>query len=103
MQHGSAFMADCFQNQFRFFGMAPSFAFFRPPASNGAAEHLDRTLKEQIVFSRVYQNAEEVSTDVRAYFERYNQHWLLARNGDPRLAKTRRLWMAAAVATPDAA
>lgn len=96
-------MSEHVQNQFRFFGMALNFAFVRPPESNGAAEHLDRTLKEQIVFGRVCQNAEEVSTAVRAYFERYNQHWRLARNGDPRPAKTRRRWMAAAVATHEAA
>lgn len=101
--HGSAFMADYFQNQLKFFGMTPSFAFVRQPETNGVAERFIRTLKEQIVFGRIYQDIEEVRAAVRAYFERYNQHWLLAKNGYRSPAETRRRWMAAAVATQEAA
>jgi putative transposase len=36
--HGSAFMADHFQNQIKFWGMAPSFAFVGEPETNGVAE-----------------------------------------------------------------
>ena len=101
--HGSPFMSGYFQNQLKFFGMAPSFAFVRQPETNGVAERFIRTLKEQIVFGRIYQNAEEVRAAVRAYFERYNQHRLLAKNGDRSPAETRRNWMAAAATTHQAA
>ena len=73
--HGSPFMSEHFQNQLRFFGMAPSFAFVREPETNGVAERFIRTLKEQIVFGRIFQDIEEVRTAVRTYFDRYNQHW----------------------------
>jgi transposase InsO family protein len=101
--HGSAFMSDYFQKQLKFFGMAPSFAFVRQPETNGVAERFIRTLKEQIVFGRVYQNIEEVRAAVRAYFERYNQHWLLEKNGYRSPAETRRNWMAATITTHKAA
>ena len=94
--HGSPFMSEHFQNQLKFFGMAPSFAFVREPETNGVAERFIRTLKEQIVFGRIYQDIEEVRAAVRAYFDRYNQHWLLEKNGYRSPAETRRNWMAAA-------
>lgn len=101
--HGSAFMSEHFQNQLRFFGMTPSFAFVRQPETNGVAERFIRTLKEQIVFGRIYQDIEEVRTAVRAYFERYNQHWLLEKNGYRSPAETRRNWMASTITTHAAA
>ncbi len=36
--HGSAFMADVFQKQIRFWGMAPSYAFVAEPETNGCIE-----------------------------------------------------------------
>jgi len=93
--HGSAFMSEHFQNQLTFFGMAPSFAFVREPETNGVAERFIRTLKEQVVFGRIYTDIEDVRAAVRAYFQRYNQHWLLEKNGYRSPAETRRNWMAA--------
>ena len=86
-----------------FFGMAPSFAFVREPETNGVVERFIRTLKEQIVFGRIYQNIDEVRTAVRTYFERYNQHWLIEKNGYRSPAETRRDWMAATITTQEAA
>jgi putative transposase len=101
--HGSPFMSEHFQNQLRFFRMASSFAFVREPETNGVAERFIRTLKEQIVFGRIFQDIEEVRTAVRTYFDRYNQHWLLEKNGYRSPAETRRNWMAATIATHEAA
>src|SRR5512144_691888 len=101
--HGSPFMSEHFQNQLKFFGMAPSFAFVRQPETSGVAERFIRTLKEQIVFGRIFQDIGEARAAVRAYFYRYNQHWLLEKNGYRNLAETRRNWMAAAVTTHEAA
>ena len=42
--HGSNFMADVFQEQMRFWGMAPSYAFVGEPEANGCIERLFRTL-----------------------------------------------------------
>jgi transposase InsO family protein len=101
--HGSAFMSDYVQNQLKAFGMAPSFAFVRQPETNGVAERFIRTLKEQIVFGHIYQDIEAVPAAVRAYVERYNQHWLMEKNGYRSPAETRRRWMAAAPTTHQAA
>src|SRR6185312_1827841 len=47
--HGSAFLAEHFHNQIRFWGMIPSYAFVGEPETNGVIERFFRTLKEQIV------------------------------------------------------
>jgi putative transposase len=101
--HGSPFMSEYFQNQLTFFGMTPSFAFVRQPETNGVAERFIRTLKEQIVFGRIFQDIEEVRTAVSAYVKRYNQHWLLEKNGYRSPAETRRHWMASRTTTHEAA
>jgi putative transposase len=90
--HGSPFMSEHFQNQLTFFGMTPS-----------VAERFIRTLKEQVVFGRIFQDIEEVRAAVRTYFDRYNQHWLLEKNGYRSPAETRRNWMAATITTHKAA
>jgi len=96
-------MSVHFQNPLTFFCMAPSFAFVRQPETNGVAERFIRTLKEQVVFGRIYQDIEEVRTAVRAYFERYNEHWLLDKNGYRSPAQTRRDWMASTTTMRQAA
>ena len=79
--HGSAFMADHFQHQLRFWGLAPSYAFVAEPETNGVAERFFRTLKEQIVHGRVYRTIDEVRATVRAFVDRYNAAWLIEKNG----------------------
>lgn len=101
--HGSPFMSDHFQRQLAFFGMSPSFAFVRQPETNGVAERFIRTLKEQVVFGRIYQDIEEVRAAVRDFIERYNQLWLLEKNGYRSPAQTRRDWNASMVSLPEAA
>src|SRR6476469_9681067 len=43
--HGSNFMAEHFQKQIRFWGVAPSFAFVAEPETNGVIERFFRTFK----------------------------------------------------------
>src|SRR4051812_11052980 len=90
--HGSAFMSDPFQNQIAFLGLTPSFAFVRQPETNGVAERFIRTLKEQVVWGRIFRNAEEVRAAVRAFVARSNEHWLLEKNASRSPAQTRREW-----------
>ena len=96
-------MSGYFQKQLKVFGMTPSFAFVREPETNGVAERFIRTLKEQIVFGRIYQGIEEVRAAVRTYFDRYNQHWLLEKNGYQSPAEARRTWMARRITSHEAA
>lgn len=90
--HGSAFMADHFQNQIKFWGMAPSFAFVAEPETNGVAERFFRTFKEQVVYGRIYQTIDDVRAAVSEFFERYNALWLIEKNGLRSPRQTRIAW-----------
>src|SRR3954465_2765310 len=65
------------------------------PQGHGVAERVIRTLKEQVVWGRIFRNAEEVRAAVRAFVARYNEHWLLEKNAYRSPAQTRREWFAA--------
>jgi transposase InsO family protein len=74
-------MADHFQNQVRFWGISPSYAFVGEPETNGVIERLFRTLKEQIIRGRVFRTIDEVREVVREFVARYNTEWLIEKNG----------------------
>ena len=81
MDHGTQYTADDFLNQVRFWGIAPSFAFVAEPQTNGVAERFNRTLKEQVIYGRVFKNVEEVRVAVTEFRDRYNRHWRLEKLG----------------------
>jgi len=81
MDNGSQYLSEHFQNQIKFWGIAPSFAFVSQPQTNGVAERFNKTLKEQIIYGRTYRNIEELRIAVTAFMERYNQHWLVEKLG----------------------
>jgi len=79
--HGSAFLAEHFDRQIRFWGITPSYAFVGEPETNGVIERFFRTLKEQIVHGRIYQTIDDVRHAVRTFVTRYNAEWLIEKNG----------------------
>jgi transposase InsO family protein len=81
MDHGTQYLSDHFLNQLRFWGVAPSFAFVAEPQTNGVAERFIRTLKEQVVYGRVFRNLDEVRIAVAAFVRRYNAEWLVEKLG----------------------
>lgn len=81
MDNGSQYLSDHFQNQIKFWGITPSFAFVSQPQTNGVAERFNKTFKEQVIYGRTYRNIEEVRIAVTAFMERYNQHWLVEKLG----------------------
>lgn len=81
MDNGSQYLSEHFQNQIKFWGIAPSFAFVSQPQTNGVAERFNKTLKEQVIYGRTYRNIEELRVAVTAFMERYNQHWLVEKLG----------------------
>jgi len=91
--HGSNFMADHFQKQIRFWGMAPSYAFVREPETNGVIERFFRTLKEQAIHGHVFQTIDEVRDAVRAFAARYNAEWLIEKNGYLSPLDARAVWL----------
>jgi len=90
--HGSNFMADAFQKQVRFWGLAPSYASIAEPETNGVIERLFRTLKEQAIHGRIFQTIEDVRDAVRAFVARYNAEWLIEKNGYRSPAQMRAAW-----------
>jgi putative transposase len=91
--HGSAFMADHFRKQVRFWGISPSYAFVGEPETNGVIERLFRTLKEQVVHGRIFQTIDEVRDAVRAFTARYNAEWLIEKNGHRSPLDMRAAWI----------
>ena len=77
MDHGSQYLSDHFLNQLRYWGIHPSFGFLEEPETNGVVERWNRTLKEQAIYGRVFQNLADVRTAVAEFVERYNQRWRL--------------------------
>ena len=90
--HGSNFLADVFQKQIKFWGMAPSYAFVGEPETNGVIERLFRTLKEQVVHGRIFQTIDEVRDAIRAFVARYNAEWLIEKNGHRSPDAARAAW-----------
>ncbi len=80
MDHGTQYLSDHFQNQMKHWGISPSFAFIEQPQTNGVAERFVRTLKEQVIYGRVFQNLQEVREAVRHFVDTYNREWLMEKN-----------------------
>jgi putative transposase len=81
MDHGSQYLSDYFQNQLKYWGIAPSLAFLEQPQTNGVAERFFRTIKEQAIYGRVFRTIAEVRQAVKEFVELYNQQWLVEKNG----------------------
>jgi len=62
-----------FPNQLKHWGISPSFAFIEQPQTNGVAERFIRTIKEQVIYGRVFQNLQEVREAVRRFVDTYNR------------------------------
>ena len=73
MDHGSQYLSDHFRNQLRYWGIRPSFGLDEEPQTNGVVERWNRTLKEHVVYGRVFRNLAELRAAVGAFVERYNQ------------------------------
>jgi transposase InsO family protein len=79
--HGCQYTSDHFRNELRYLGIHHSLGFVGEPQTNGIAERFFRTLKEQIIKGRVWNNLNELRHAVRTFVDLYNQQWLLEKNG----------------------
>jgi putative transposase len=79
--HGSQYVAQDFQKELAFLGIASSPSFVRAPEGNGCAERFIRTLKENLLWLRSFDTVEELRQAVLAFKERYNQSWIVERHG----------------------
>jgi len=96
MDHGTQYLSDHFLNQLKHWGISPSFAFIDQPQTNGVAERFIRTLKEQVIFGRVFKNLQEVREAVRRFVDTYNREWLVEKNGFKSPWQARAQWLAQA-------
>jgi hypothetical protein len=74
-------MADAFQNELKFLGIASSPAFVRAPEGNGCAERFIRILKENLLWVQTFDTIEQLRQALLAFREIYNVTWLIARHG----------------------
>jgi putative transposase len=79
--HGSQYMSDDYQAEIVFLGMESSPSLVRQPECNGCVERFIRTLKEQLLWVRTFQNVEELRGALAEFRERYNQRWIVQRLG----------------------
>lgn len=94
MDNGTQYVSEHFRNQVRFWGVTPSYAFIEQPQINGVAERFFRTLKEQIVYGRIYRTVAELRTAVEAFVDLYNEQWLPEKNGFMSPSQARAAWYA---------
>lgn len=79
--HGSPFVADLFQSELAFLGIASSPAFVREPEGNGCAERFIRTLKEQLLWLRRFATVAELQAALDNFRHLYNTRWRLEKHG----------------------
>jgi len=79
--HGSQYMADAFQNELKFLGIASSPAFVRAPEGNGCAERFIRILKENLLWVQTFDTIEQLRQALLAFRDTYNATWLIERHG----------------------
>lgn len=98
MDHGTQYLSDHFQNQLTFWGIAPSFAFLEQPQTNGVAERFFRTIKEQVIYGRIFRTIAEVRQAVGEFVERYNRQWRIEKNAFLSPSQMREAWALKAAA-----
>jgi putative transposase len=88
--HGTQYLADDFQDEIAFLGIASSPSFARAPEGNGCAERIIRTLKEQLLWVKSFDTIEDLRTALLAWQKLYNEHWMIERHGHRSPAQARR-------------
>ena len=79
--HGSQFVADDYQRELAFLGIASSPAFVRAPEGNGCVERFIRTLKENLLWVRRFETIEDLRLALHAFRRTYNHTWIVERHG----------------------
>jgi putative transposase len=88
---GSQYRSHHFGGSLRWLGMQDDPAYPGEPEGNGCAERWIRTLKEQCLWARVYDDVDDLAQAVAGFTDLYNSKWLIERHGHltPREAYTR--------------
>jgi len=78
--HGSQFVADDFQRELAFLGIASSPAFVREPEGNGCVERFIRTLKENLLWVRRFATIDELRQALHRFKDTYIYTWIVERH-----------------------
>jgi putative transposase len=78
---GSQYRADHFQGSITWLGITDDAAFVGEPQGNGVAERFIRTLKEQCLWSKLFEDTNDLRQGVAAFITAYNAEWLIERLG----------------------
>jgi putative transposase len=78
---GPQYRSAHFTGSLAWLGIADSPAFLGEPETNGCAERWIRTLKEQCLWTTLYDTTDELRQAVAGFVERYNRSWLIQRHG----------------------
>ena len=81
MDHGSQYISDELLRQIKRWGLKKSFAFVAQPQTNGVSERFNRTLKEQVVYGRIFETVDDVRSAMERFVEEYNRSWILEKLG----------------------
>jgi transposase InsO family protein len=89
---GSQHRSHHFVGSLRWLGITDDPAYPGKPEGNGCAERWIRTLKEQCLWSRVYQDADDLGRAVAAFTHLHNNEWLIERHGHSTPREAYALW-----------
>jgi putative transposase len=78
---GPQYTSGHFQGALAWLGIEDSPAFAGEPPCNGCAERFIRTLKEQCLWAKLYDDVEDLRQAVIEFTRRYNKEWLIERHG----------------------
>ncbi len=78
---GSQYRAHHFDGSLNWLGIDDDAAFVGEPQGNGVAERFIRTLKEQCLWARLFDDVDDLRQGVATFIETYNNEWLIERLG----------------------
>jgi transposase InsO family protein len=78
---GSQYRSDHFQGSLTWLGIQDDAAFVGEPQGNGVAKRFMRTLKEQCLWSKLFEDVDDLRQGVTSFIETYNNEWLIERLG----------------------
>ena len=78
---GSQYRSGHFQGSLSWLGIEDDAAFVGEPQGNGVAERFMRTIKEQCLWSRLFDDVDDLRQGVATFIETYNNEWLIERLG----------------------
>ena len=78
---GSQYRSQHFQGSLSWLGVVDDAAFVGEPQGNGIAERFMRTLKEQCLGSRLFEDVDDLRQGVAAFIDAHNDVWLIERLG----------------------